>query len=80
MGRRSAASRRRMRFSIAADNDHARRGRNGLPRELVGDEFRARGGGLERTAQVKLSGERLRQVVEAAGRGVLKPSKTTPSP
>lgn len=27
---------------------------------------------LERTAQVKLSGERLRQVVEAAGRGVLK--------
>ncbi len=27
---------------------------------------------LERAAQVKLSGERLRQVVEAAGRGVLK--------
>jgi len=27
---------------------------------------------LERTAQVQLSGERLRQVVEAAGRGVLK--------
>ena len=27
---------------------------------------------LERTAQVKLSGERLRQVVEAAGRRVLK--------
>ena len=43
-----------------------------MSREPVGDEFRPSGRGPGCTAQVKLSGERLRQVVEAAGRRVLK--------
>jgi hypothetical protein len=39
---------------------------------LSATSFVRAAGALERTAQVKLSGERLRQVVEAAGRRVLK--------
>ena len=39
---------------------------------LSATSFRRAASVLERTAQVKLSGERLRQVVEAAGRDVLK--------
>ncbi len=39
---------------------------------LSATSFVRAAGVLERTAQVKISGERLRQVVEAAGRGVLK--------
>lgn len=38
---------------------------------LSATSFLRAAGALERTAQVKLSGERLRQVVEAVGRGVL---------
>ena len=49
-----------------------RGGGDDLPRELPSTSFERAAAALHRLAQVKLSGERLRQLVEAAGREVLK--------